>query len=174
MFGKAKGQEVGPQVARPERVREVSNDLYIFEYKSSRSKSKKSKWDLTDTKCEKSAAYLLKKDELREKRTQAQQPSNELDHRSNIDRLYSLISRSRTFIKTNDSGCEKMIRAISRLIDKSSLIDMRDALKLGIEALKKYTMTCSSSNYELFIQSKHNLKDTIKVKTTETKLQEIS
>lgn len=31
----------------------------------------------------------------------------------------------------------------------------------GMEALKKYSMLCSNSNYELFIQSKHhyNLKD---------------
>lgn len=50
------------QVNRPDRVREASNDLYIFEYKSSRSKSKKNKWDLTDTKYEKSATYLLKKE----------------------------------------------------------------------------------------------------------------
>lgn len=34
-------------------------------------------------------------------------------------------------------------------------------MAIALEALKKYTMLCSSSNYELFIQSKHHfpLKD---------------
>lgn len=39
-----------------------------------------------------------------------------MDHRSNINRLISILGKSRTFIKTSDSGCEKVIRAISRML----------------------------------------------------------
>jgi hypothetical protein len=39
------------EVRRANHMREASNNLYIFEYRSSRSKSKKKNmWDMTDTK----------------------------------------------------------------------------------------------------------------------------
>lgn len=43
-----------------------------------------------------------------------------------------------------------------------------------MEAMKKYTMTCSSNNLELFLQSKHNLKETIKIKQPEPNLEQIN
>ena len=78
---------------------------------------------MADTKHEK-ASTLLKKEEIKDKISQPSEAKNELDHRSNIDRLMSILSRSRTFIKTNDSGCEKVVRAISRMLCTSDPIQI--------------------------------------------------
>ena len=55
---------------------------------------------------EKSAAYLIKKEELKEKRRELEGEGMGMgaDHRSNIDRLKSLIKNSRAFVKAPDSG----------------------------------------------------------------------
>jgi len=82
---------------------------------------------------------------------------NEINHKSKIDRLINLISKSRATNKNdNKSGCEKMVTAFLRVNTKlGSYLTMKEAL----ESLKKFTMTCSSHNYELFLQSRHlNLK----------------
>lgn len=50
-------------------------------------------------------------------------------------------------------------------------LDSIHAMKGGFESLKKFTMTCSSHNYELFIQSKHQMRETVKLKTSEQELE---
>lgn len=69
----------------------------------------------------------------------------EISHKSNIDRLINLISKSRATNKNNnESGCEKMVRALFRVNTKlGTYLTMKEA----VESLKKFTMTCSSHNY---------------------------
>jgi hypothetical protein len=69
----------------------------------------------------------------------------EINHKSHIDRLINLISKSRATNKNNyESGCEKMVKVLLKVNTKlGSYLTMKEA----VESLKKFTMTCSSHNY---------------------------
>jgi len=78
------------------------------------------------------------------------------EHRGNIDRLKSLIKNSRTFVKTSDSGIEKMIRALDKVISKNIFkVESSHNIRLAFDSMKKGTMTGGSNNLELFLQSRH-------------------
>jgi hypothetical protein len=103
--------------------------------------------NLADTKYDKSAAYLLKKEELREKRRQLEGQSAGSDHRSNIDRLKGLIRNSRVFAKTSDSGVEKMTRALEKVLSTAlAKVETNSGERGAFERLKRHTMVSSSSN----------------------------
>ena len=50
-------------------------------------------------------------------------PSNgDINHRSNINRLIDLISKGKNISKSNDSGCEKIVRALVKLNDTNGAL----------------------------------------------------